>query len=375
MTGVQVAVGTPTVERMGEGLSGLPQPFVIHLFGSDIGQMRAISDKIVVALRQDSAVSDVFNNDAYPVTQLQINPKPDALTAYGLTPAQFYAQLKLLMAGDTIGQVPKGDHNLELYLRLPGAPEMSLEAIRNLPIRTAGWTPLRELADLQLVPAPDQIRHINGARALDILATPSGSPEAAVSAAKQAIAKLHLPAGYRVGFGGLYAELEDNAVQLGVAILVAFALMVGILALQFEGALVPGLLLLQIPLAFTGGIFALVVSGVGLNATGAIAFLTLVGVGLNHGIVLLDRARRNEKAGMTAEQATREAVQVRFRPILLTTLTAVLGMLPTALGWGKGAAPEQGLALVIPGGIVWSALLSTNLIPALYIHRRRRPAA
>ncbi|HET8997557.1 MAG TPA: efflux RND transporter permease subunit, partial [Acetobacteraceae bacterium] len=89
--------------------------------------------------------------------------------------------------------------------------------------------------------------------------------------------------------------------------------------------------------------------------------------------VLLDRARRNEAAGLSPEAATREAVRVRFRPILLTTLTAVLGMLPTALGWGKGAAPEQGLALVILGGIVGSAMLSTNLLPALYIHWRRRP--
>ena len=75
---------------------------------------------------------------------------------------------------------------------------------------------------------------------------------------------------------------------------------------------------------------------------------------------------------MAPEQAVREAVHVRFRPILLTTLTAVLGMLPTALGWGQGAAPEQGLAVVILGGMLWSALLSTNLLPALYLHGRRR---
>jgi multidrug efflux pump subunit AcrB len=118
----------------------------------------------------------------------------------------------------------------------------------------------------------------------------------------------------------------------------------------------------------------LIISGVGLNATGLVAFLTLVGIGLNHGIVLLYRARRNEAAGMAPEEAVREAVEVRFRPIFLTTLTAMLGMLPTALGWGQGASPEQGLAVVIMGGIFWSALLSTNLIPALYVHRRRKQA-
>jgi cobalt-zinc-cadmium resistance protein CzcA len=104
----------------------------------------------------------------------------------------------------------------------------------------------------------------------------------------------------------------------------------------------------------------------------ALDFLALVGVSLNHGIVLLDRAQRNEAAGMDPPKAMAEALDVRFPPIFLTTIVAVLGMLPTALGLGVGAAPEQGLAIVIAGGIVWSALLSTNLIPALYILRRNR---
>ena len=128
--------------------------------------------------------------------------------------------------------------------------------------------------------------------------------------------------------------------------------------------------MLQVPLAFTGGALSLSLSGIGLNITGLIAFLTLIGLSLNHGIVLLHRIRRNESL-MPVQQAVEEAIAVRFRPILLTVATALLGMLPTALGWGQGAAPEQGLAIVIMGGILWSAMLSTNLIPALYLHWHR----
>ena len=105
----------------------------------------------------------------------------------------------------------------------------------------------------------------------------------------------------------------------------------------------------------------------GLNATGLIGLLTLVGVSLNHGIVLLAYVRSHERQGMPREDAVRRAVHERLRPIVLTTLTAVLGMLPTALGLGTGAAPEQGLAIVVLGGVLWSALLSTNLLPALYL--------
>jgi cobalt-zinc-cadmium resistance protein CzcA len=371
-TGVQFSLDTPTVERVGESLSGLPQPFVIRLFGSRIKTLRTLSEKVVSRLKRVTALTDIFNNDAYPITQLRIQPRPSALAAYGITPARLYAQLRPLMAGEVVAEVPDGNAPLALYVRLADAPEKSLHALARLPIRTQGWTPLGTLATLSLVPTPNQIRHIDGARALEILATPNGPLGRTITAARRALVGLHLPAGYRIGFGGLFPELENAALGLGVAAIAAFLLMLGILILQFDGLLVPGLLLLQIPLAFTGGAAALVLSGVGANATGLVAFLTLIGICLNHGIVLLYYARRNEATGLSPEDAVREAIQVRFRPIVLTTLTAILGMLPTALGWGQGAAPEQGLAVVVSGGILWSAVLSTNLIPALYVHRRNR---
>ncbi len=375
MTGVQSALDTPTVERVGESLSGLPQPFVIHLFGSGIAELRTLADQVAVRLRPIPALAGIFNNDGYPVTQLRLQPKPDALAVHHLTPAQLYAQINPLLNGEVVAQVPEGNVPLDLYVRLADATQKSLVELRQLPIRTEGWTPLGQLAELNLVATPNQIRHIGGARALDIFATPTGTLGGTIAAAKSALADLPLPTGYRIAFGGLYPELEQAALGLGLAALAAFVLMVGILILQFDGLLVPGLLLLEIPLAVMGGAIALLVSGVGLNAIGLVAFLTLIGIGLNHGIVLLYRARSNEAAGMPVEEAVKEAIHVRFRPIVLTTLTAALGMLPTALGWGQGAAPEQGLAVVILGGVLWSAVRSTNLIPALYLHWRRKQIA
>ncbi len=374
--GVQLAVDTPTIERVGESLSGLPQPFVIHVFGSSVPELRRIAEEIAARLRRIPALTDVFNNDGYPVTQLQIEPRAQALAVHGLTPAALYAQLEPLIDGQVVSRVPEGNVPLDLYIRLADASQRSLAELSAVPIRSAGgWTPLSELVSLKLVETPNQIRHIAGARALDILATPTGPLGSTEVAARRALDGLRLPPGYRIGFGGLAAELEQAALGLLLATLVAFAMMVGILLLQFDGLLIPGILLLEIPLALTGGTVALILSGVGLNATGMVGFLTLVGIGLRHSIVLLDRARSNENAGMPVEEAVREAIQVRFRPILLTAVTAVLGMLPTALGLGEGAAPEQGLAVVILGGLIWSALRSTNLIPALYLHWRRKQLA
>jgi cobalt-zinc-cadmium resistance protein CzcA len=372
LPGVQLAVDTPTIERLGESLSGLPQPFVIHVFGSSVRELRAVAQRVTARLRPVAALSDLFNNSGYPVTQLQIEPRDSALAAYGITPAQLYAQLDLLLNGQVLAQVPQGNMPLDLYMRLADAPDMSLGALGDLPIRTNGWTPLDELADLSFIETPNQIQHIAGARALDILATPTGTFGGTIAAARQALSDLKLPPGYRIALGGLYAEIERAALSLLLAAGAAFVLMVGILVLQFDGLLIPGILLLEIPLALTGGTLALILSGVGLNASGIIGFLTLIGIGLRHSIVLLDRAKQNEAQGMPVEEAVREAIQVRFRPIVLTAVTAMLGMLPTALGFGQGAAPEQGLAVVILGGLAWSAIRSTNLIPALYMHWRRQ---
>ena len=373
--GVQLSMDTPTIERVGESLFGLPQPFVIDVYGSSVVAMRALAAQMVDRLRPIPALTGIFNNDGYLITELQITPKLDALAARHMTPSQLYAQIAPLMNGEIVAQVPEGNVPLALYMRLADAPDRSIASLSRLPVRTDGWTPLGQLADIQMVPTPSQIRHIDGARALEILATPTGPLSGTIASARKALAGLPMPPGYRYEFGGLYPQLEDAALGLGAAAVAAFLLMVAIMILQFDGLLVPGLLLLQIPLAFTGGAAALLISGVGLNAVGMVAFLTLVGIGLNHGIVLLYRTRRNEAAGMTPEEAVKEAVHVRFRPIALTTLTAVLGMLPTALGLGQGAAPEQGLAAVVLGGILWSAMLSTNLLPALYLHLRRKQLA
>ena len=207
---------------------------------------------------------------------------------------------------------------------------------------------------------------------LEITGQPNGSFGTAAVAARRVLSAMHWPSGYRFSIGGLYQEFEHTALVLVAVGIAALVLMVGILLLHFDGWLKPALILLEVPLAFGGGAAALATSRIGLNLLGLVGFITLIGISLNHAIVLFDRVRRNEAEGHSSQQAVEEAIAVRFRPILLTTLAAVLGALPTAVGWGIGAAPEQGLAVVLVGGMLWTSLLSINLIPALYLHWSRR---
>src|SRR5512146_1691592 len=113
LDGVQLSVDTPTLERLGESLSGLPQPFVIHVFGNDVTGMRRIAERVAALLRPIPALSDVFDNDGYPVTELRIEPRTGALAAYGLTPAQLYAQVDPLLNGEVLARVPQGNVPLD----------------------------------------------------------------------------------------------------------------------------------------------------------------------------------------------------------------------------------------------------------------------
>lgn len=191
-TAVQMSIDTPTIERLGESLSGLPPPFVLHVFGSNVSKSRALSEKIVSRLHTVPQLTDIFNNDAYPITQPRIVPKPDIAAVYGISPIELYDQLKPLLAGEVVATIPEGIVPLDLYVRPFGASSLTVRALRAVPIHVGnvGWTPLGQLARIKPVSTPNRLRHIDGARALDILATPTGSLGGAISGAMRALKSL-----------------------------------------------------------------------------------------------------------------------------------------------------------------------------------------
>lgn len=366
--GVEQSTDTPTIERVGESLSGLPQPFVIRIEGQNIKTLEQLTENAAKRLRKSSVFQTVFANDAFPVNQLLITPHPSDLAAYGVSPHALSRTLQLGIDGKAIGRIPRGNSYFNLYIRFAQPQKYSPEELHALPIPRPGRpaVPLDALASLRLKSVPSVLRHLNGARMLQITGTPSGSGTDISGKIHKVLAGMHWPHGYHFNLGGLYKEFEHTAfVLVGLAI-AAVILMAGILLLHFDGWLKPALILLEVPLALGGGAAALALSRIGLNLLGLVGFITLIGVSLNHAIVLMDRVQRNEREGRSSKAAVEDAIRARFRPILLTTLTAVLGALPTAVGWGIGAAPEQGLAVVIVGGMLWTSLLSANLIPSLY---------
>src|SRR5258706_404035 len=187
---VQTVIGTPTLERVGETLSGLPQPFVIDVYGDSIVALQSLSPEVTRRLAGVSDLSDVFNNDGYPVTELRITPNPDGLALNGITPAPLFSQLHILLAGQTVATVPEGNGHLDVFVRLINPTHLSIEQLNQITIIASGLFALSYVADVRMVTGPNVIRHLNGLRAVEILATPTAPLGQVISASKQALATL-----------------------------------------------------------------------------------------------------------------------------------------------------------------------------------------
>ena len=235
--------------------------------------------------------------------------------------------------------------------------------------------PLEQLARIEPMAGYPTIEHEHGTRALTMTAEIDGNPLAVIAALDRAIADLHLPPGIQVGYTGEYRQLLDTLAQwLGVVALAAL-LVYGIVAVQLGSLFDPLIVLAKLPIDFMGAALALAITRQPVDLTVLIGFVTLIGVAVNNGITLLTFTRNLRRQGLDARAAVREAAALRFRPTLLSNLTAMLALIPAALGLGEGPQLLQPLGVMLFGGLTAGALLTLTLLPVLYVatERWRRP--
>jgi cobalt-zinc-cadmium resistance protein CzcA len=229
--------------------------------------------------------------------------------------------------------------------------------------------PLSAVAHVYVDEGPAQIRRDNGRRRVQVTANLSGRDVGSVvNDLRERLARLGLPRGYYVEFGGNYESQRAVQRQIGIAFLVAVAVILLLLQIAFRSIRRAVLVLAMIPLALMGGILALLITGISLNVSSVIGLLAHFGLAVQKAVILVDYADDRVRAGHTPEEAARLAGEVRLRPVLMTALAASLAVLPLALGYGAGAEMQQPLAIVLIGGLVTSTLLTLLVIPALYPH-------
>ena len=291
-----------------------------------------------------------------------------------MTPDAVATQVQAAMFGDVVTQMLQGDRQIGVRVRYPAAFRGDEPQVAALPIRTPGGfnLPLGSLARIERVPGTTEVNRENQRRLVAVKSQLSGRDLGSVIRDVQAVMRgVSLPPGVTYELGGQFQSQNESFRNLLSVLLLAILLVFGVMLFQFGSFTAPMVILLVMPLSLFGVTFGLAVTGTPLNVSSFMGAIMLVGIVVKNGILLLDRAQKAEQEGLPLHDAVMHAGRVRLRPILMTTMTAILGLVPLALGLGAGAEMQQPLAIAVIGGLAFALMLSLVVTPTVYAMIRR----
>jgi multidrug efflux pump subunit AcrB len=349
-------------------LEGAPTPIEVKVFGDDPDTLEQISEQVEHVLEGVSGVVDIVGTErGTPETTWEIDPV--AVGRLGMNVQQVSEQLSDAWLGDIQTELKLAERTIPVRVRYPDAYRLDPQQMAATPIRgpDGKTVPLGAIARSSTTEGEIILHREN----LKQLALVTGHLEdrdlgSAVTEVTSKLRQIRLPVGYTTEVGGQYASQQQSFRELLTVFGIATALVFIILVVQF-GRFVPALLIiLAAPLSLAGALALLKVTGTDLNVSSAMGLILLVGLVVKNGIVLLDYAHRLRDAGHPFTEALEMAGRVRLRPILMTTLCTLFGLLPLALGFGAGAELQRPLALAVIGGLALSTFVTLYLVPLAY---------
>jgi cobalt-zinc-cadmium resistance protein CzcA len=301
---------------------------------------------------------------------MTLSVRRDALVRRNLTAAAVNDAVSTALAGRVVGQLQHETHVHDIVVRLRGDLRDQREQIRALSVRVGehGLVPLGEVVELRTVDAVEPVRRDDGKRRAALMVNLRTSDvEGFVRSAKEALAaKVPMPEGYSAEFGGQFQHLVEARARLAVVVPAALLFIFVLIFMAFGSVRQALLVYTGIPLALTGGVFALWARGMPFSITAAVGFIALSGVAVLNGVVLVSCFNDLREEGRSLLDAVREGAATRLRPVIMTAAVASLGFLPMAIATGAGAEVQRPLATVVIGGILSSTLLTLVLLPVLY---------
>ncbi len=363
----------PIQMRMNELIAGVRADVAIKLYGDDLEQLTELSHAIEDVAMAIPGAADVKAEQVTGLPMLTLIPKRDALTRHGVDLAVVQDTVAAAMSGAHAGIWFDGDRRVDIVVRLAEAERADLFRLNALPIATpGGFVPLGELASVSETIGPNQISRENGKRRIIISANVRGTDLGSfVVELKERLRELELPDGYYVAYGGSFEQLLAANARLQVVVPLVLLAIFGLLMMAFGSARDAAVIFSGVPLALTGGVFALWMRDIPFSISAAVGFIALSGVAVLNGVVMLSCIRDLRAQGIALEQAIVDGALQRLRPILMTALVAALGFVPMAINIGPGSEVQRPLATVVIGGIVSATLLTLILLPALYRLLRR----
>lgn len=360
------------------------QDISVDITGTDYNTLTLIADDLAGQISQLEDAVDVTTSAAKRVDQVTVTINREAAAQYGLTAATIGSAVRSELSGATATTVTIDNQELDVVVRGDGVAGESRDALRSMPVTTAygGTVPLSSVAQVDIVQAPQTITRVNQSRQISVTGDTISGDTTAMTAKIQAILDSYaLPDGYTAEISGAYTDMMDSFSDLLLALVVALGLVYFVLASQFESFLMPVIVMMILPVAFTGALFALPVTGRDLSMISLVALIMLAGTVVNASIILVDYIRQRRERGETRQEAILHACPLRIRPVLMTTLTTILALVPMALGIGDTNEMMSDMGITMISGMVISTVITLIFTPVYYsvidnlshIFRRRKP--
>ena len=358
-------------------LAGAARPVEIRLFGPDLAGIEAYGRRLAPALGKVEGLEDIYDGVSEPTAEIAMSVNAPEANRIGLTPDQVASAVSGTLLGVSAGEVRLDDRPVGVRVRAPDSVRFDPRQLSVLPIVSPGTgtaAPLGTLATFQRLETRAELLRENQQQVIVMTADVSGRSLGGVMTDVKAVLAENLsPAGIRVELGGQYASQREAFRALLLVLSLAAASVVAVMVLQFQSFLEPFVVLLAAPLSFVGALGLLLVTGTPLNVSSFMGLILLVGLIVKNGIILLDFTRRRMlTGGLPLENALREAGHIRLRPILMTTLCTLFGLLPLALGLGAGSELQRPLALAVIGGLALSTPVTLYVVPTLLCAIRGR---
>ena len=364
----------PIQMRFNELISGVRADLGIMVFGDDLDQLASSAQEILEVLEGIEGVADPRLEQVEGLPVLSVSPKRAMMSRYGLNVADVQDLVSAAIGGESAGLIYEGDRRFQLVVRLPETKRTDLNNLGRLPVpipyanQEISYVPLSEVATLELVETPNQISRENGLRRVVVTANVRGRDLGSFVAEAEAEIQeqVELPPGYYLDYGGTFEQLESASARLSLVVPATLIVIFGLLLIVL-GTVKDGIVIFTgVPLALTGGIFALWIRDMPLSISAGVGFIALSGIAVLNGLVLLTFIRKLWEEKGQLNNAIIEGASTRLRPVLMTALVASLGFIPMALNTGIGAEVQRPLATVVIGGIISSTLLTLVVLPALY---------
>ena len=372
LPGVNIEIGGPISHRIDAMLSGTKANIAIKLFGSDLNKMYEIGQKIKTSISGVEGIADINVEQQVERPELNITPKREMLARYGISLPEFAEVVRVMMEGEVVSTVYEGNRSFDLTLKVNDDARSSIERISDLTIDTGDGkkVPLSYVADIKSSAGPNTINRENVSRKLVVSCNATGGELAkAVGAIREKIAEnIELPEGYHIEYGGQF-ESEERASKT-IALVSIFSIFIIFMLLygEFKNISQSLVVLLNLPLALIGGVFAIFFTDGILSIPAIIGFISLFGIATRNGMLLIDRYNVLASEEHSREEAVMIGSLDRLNPILMTAITSALALLPLALGGDlPGNEIQSPMAKVILGGLFSSTLLNGFVVPVIYL--------